>query len=120
MFYDSLLPHIAAPDEMDRVSTAGYAIGYLGGGVLLRHQPAVDSEPDDVRPAGHRRGHQAVVRQRRRLVAGLLDSRCSVACRSRRAVLEPDETAGAELDSGRVRARRGRRFTSCAAIARPS
>ena len=35
VFYDSLLPHIAAPDEMDRVSTAGYAIGYLGGGVLL-------------------------------------------------------------------------------------
>lgn len=35
VFYDSLLPHIAAPAEMDRVSTAGYAIGYLGGGVLL-------------------------------------------------------------------------------------
>ena len=35
VFYDSLLPHIAAPDELDRVSTAGYAIGYLGGGVLL-------------------------------------------------------------------------------------
>lgn len=34
-FYDSLLPHIARPDELDRVSTAGYAIGYLGGGVLL-------------------------------------------------------------------------------------
>jgi UMF1 family MFS transporter len=35
VFYDSLLPHIAAPAEMDRVSTAGYAIGYLGGGILL-------------------------------------------------------------------------------------
>ena len=35
VFYDSLLPHIARPDEMDRVSTAGYAIGYLGGGLLL-------------------------------------------------------------------------------------
>jgi MFS transporter, UMF1 family len=35
VFYDSLLPHIAAPDELDRVSTAGYATGYLGGGVLL-------------------------------------------------------------------------------------
>jgi UMF1 family MFS transporter len=34
-FYDSLLPHIAAPAEMDRVSTAGYALGYLGGGLLL-------------------------------------------------------------------------------------
>jgi len=35
VFYDSLLPHIAAPDEMDRVSTAGYAVGYFGGGILL-------------------------------------------------------------------------------------
>jgi UMF1 family MFS transporter len=35
VFYDSLLPHIAAPDEMDRVSTAGYAIGYFGGGIVL-------------------------------------------------------------------------------------
>jgi UMF1 family MFS transporter len=35
VFYDALLPHIAEPDEMDRVSTAGYAIGYLGGGLLL-------------------------------------------------------------------------------------
>jgi UMF1 family MFS transporter len=34
-FYDSLLPHIARRDEIDRVSTAGYAIGYLGGGMLL-------------------------------------------------------------------------------------
>ena len=35
VFYDSLLPHIARPDELDRVSTAGYALGYLGGGLLL-------------------------------------------------------------------------------------
>jgi len=35
VFYDSLLPHIAGPEEMDRVSTAAYALGYLGGGVLL-------------------------------------------------------------------------------------
>ena len=35
VFYDSLLPHIAAPEEMDRVSTAAYAIGYLGGGIVL-------------------------------------------------------------------------------------
>jgi UMF1 family MFS transporter len=35
IFYDSLLPHIARPAEMDRVSTAGYAIGYFGGGILL-------------------------------------------------------------------------------------
>ena len=35
VFYDSLLPHIARDDEIDRVSTAGYALGYLGGGLLL-------------------------------------------------------------------------------------
>jgi UMF1 family MFS transporter len=34
-FYDALLPHIAKPEEVDRVSSAGYALGYLGGGVLL-------------------------------------------------------------------------------------
>ena len=35
VFYDSLLPHIASADEIDRVSTAGYAIGFIGGGILL-------------------------------------------------------------------------------------
>src|SRR5690606_21744643 len=35
VFYESLLPHIASEHELDRVSSAGYAIGYLGGGVLL-------------------------------------------------------------------------------------
>ena len=35
VFYDSFLPHIAEGGEMDRVSTAGYALGYLGSGLLL-------------------------------------------------------------------------------------
>ena len=35
VFYDSLLPHVAKPDEIDQVSTRGYAMGYLGGGILL-------------------------------------------------------------------------------------
>jgi UMF1 family MFS transporter len=35
VFYDSLLPHIARDEEMDRVSTAGYALGYIGGGLHL-------------------------------------------------------------------------------------
>lgn len=35
VFYDSLLPHVAREDEMDRVSSQGYALGYLGGGILL-------------------------------------------------------------------------------------
>jgi UMF1 family MFS transporter len=35
VFYESLLPYIASEEEVDRVSTAGYAIGYVGGGILL-------------------------------------------------------------------------------------
>lgn len=35
VFYDSLLPHVARHDETDRVSAGGYALGYLGGGLLL-------------------------------------------------------------------------------------
>ena len=35
VFYDSLLPHVAKPEESDRVSAAGYAMGYIGGGTLL-------------------------------------------------------------------------------------
>lgn len=34
-FYDSLLPHIADGREIDRVSTGGFALGFLGGGLLL-------------------------------------------------------------------------------------
>ena len=33
--YYSFLPQIAGPDERDAVSSIGWAIGYLGGGVLL-------------------------------------------------------------------------------------
>ena len=35
VFYDSLLPHIARPEDIDYVSSKGYALGYLGGGILL-------------------------------------------------------------------------------------
>jgi UMF1 family MFS transporter len=35
VFYDSLLPHVASPSETDRVSAAGYAMGYVSGGILL-------------------------------------------------------------------------------------
>ncbi len=33
--YDALLCRIATPDERDRVSSRGWALGYLGGGLLL-------------------------------------------------------------------------------------
>lgn len=35
VFYDALLPHLVTPEKVDRASTAGFALGYLGGGLLL-------------------------------------------------------------------------------------
>jgi UMF1 family MFS transporter len=35
VIYNSFLPEIAAPDERDAVSSKGWGIGYIGGGVLL-------------------------------------------------------------------------------------
>ncbi|MBA3497895.1 MAG: MFS transporter [Gemmatimonadales bacterium] len=35
VFYEALLPHLARDGEIDRISTAGYALGYVGGGLLL-------------------------------------------------------------------------------------
>ena len=46
VFYEALLPHIAGRGEIDRVSTAGYALGYLGGGVLLALNLAWIQRPD--------------------------------------------------------------------------
>ncbi len=46
VFYEALLPHIAQRHEIDRVSTAGYALGYLGGGVLLALNLAWIQRPD--------------------------------------------------------------------------
>ncbi len=34
-FYDALLPHVAKDEDQDVVSARGYAMGYLGGGILL-------------------------------------------------------------------------------------
>ncbi len=34
-FYDSLIVSVAQPAEMDRVSSRGYGMGYLGGGLLF-------------------------------------------------------------------------------------
>jgi UMF1 family MFS transporter len=46
VFYDALLPHIARDDEIDRVSTAGYALGYIGGGALLALNLAWIQKPE--------------------------------------------------------------------------
>ena len=46
VFYDAFLPHLAREDEMDRVSTAGYALGYVGGGILLALNLAWIQKPE--------------------------------------------------------------------------
>ncbi|MHB0859634.1 MAG: MFS transporter [Anaerolineae bacterium] len=52
IFYDSLLPHVAQENDIDQVSTRGYAMGYLGGGLLLAlnllwiMQPSLFGIPD--------------------------------------------------------------------------
>ena len=46
VFYDSFLPHVARPEEVDRVSTAGYALGYVGGGLLLALNLAWIQKPE--------------------------------------------------------------------------
>ncbi len=35
IFYDALLVNVAQPNQRDRVSSLGYALGYLGGGLLF-------------------------------------------------------------------------------------
>lgn len=45
VMYDSLLPHVAAPEDMDAVSARGFGFGYLGGGLLLALQLVVITKP---------------------------------------------------------------------------
>jgi UMF1 family MFS transporter len=35
VFYDALLPRVAPPEHIDAVSSLGYSLGYLGGGLLF-------------------------------------------------------------------------------------
>jgi UMF1 family MFS transporter len=35
VFYDALLPRLAPPERIDAVSSLGYSLGYLGGGLLF-------------------------------------------------------------------------------------
>ncbi len=49
VFYDSFLPHIARPEDIDQVSSRGYATGYLGGGILLAvNMAAIMLVPDSL------------------------------------------------------------------------
>ncbi|CAA9326768.1 MAG: Uncharacterized MFS-type transporter [uncultured Nocardioidaceae bacterium] len=46
--YDAILCEIATPDERDRVSSRGWAMGYLGGGLLLAVNLALVTMHDTV------------------------------------------------------------------------
>ena len=45
IFYDSLLVDVASRDQLDRVSARGYALGYLGGGLLFAVNVAMTRWP---------------------------------------------------------------------------
>ena len=45
VFYDSLLTHVAPKGARDRLSASGYALGYLGGGLLLAFNVAMILKP---------------------------------------------------------------------------
>src|SRR2546422_7923997 len=44
VFYNAFLPEIASPDRRNAVSSNGWALGYLGGGLLLALNPALFSQ----------------------------------------------------------------------------
>ena len=46
VFYDALLPHVARRGELDRLSASGFALGYLGGGLLLALNLVLVQRPD--------------------------------------------------------------------------
>jgi len=46
VFYDSLLPSVCSTAESDYVSALGYALGYLGGGLLFVINVAMVLKPD--------------------------------------------------------------------------
>jgi MFS transporter, UMF1 family len=46
VFYDALLPEVTKGKDMDKVSSAGYAFGYIGGGILLAINLLMIQKPD--------------------------------------------------------------------------
>ena len=117
VFYDSLLPHVAKAEETDRVSAAGYALGYIGGGMLLLLNLAWILQPQWFGFASATSRRQGVVPVGRGVVGGVLDA----------ALPQVSRAAGAGRDAGRCaggigdRARRSSawrtRSARCGAIA---
>jgi UMF1 family MFS transporter len=45
VFYDALLPQLVPPHRLDRTSSLGYSLGYLGGGLLFVFNVAMTLRP---------------------------------------------------------------------------
>ncbi|MBI3978686.1 MAG: MFS transporter, partial [Chloroflexi bacterium] len=54
VFYNAFLPEIAGPEQRDAVSSNGWALGYLGGGLLLAMNLALFSQAESL---GLTQGH---------------------------------------------------------------
>jgi UMF1 family MFS transporter len=46
VFYDALLPHLVSKEKLDQLSTSGFALGYLGGGLLLAANLLLIQKPE--------------------------------------------------------------------------
>ena len=45
-FYDSFLPHLSSKDRLDWISSLGYSLGYIGGGILFLLNVLMFLNPD--------------------------------------------------------------------------
>jgi UMF1 family MFS transporter len=46
IFYDAMLADLVPDDQLDRISSFGYALGYLGGGLLFLINVLMTLQPD--------------------------------------------------------------------------
>lgn len=78
VFYDAFLPEIAPEDKLDRISTRGYAYGYIGGGHLALYQLAHDYETDLVLARRHGNRDKSCLYYRRDMVDRFLHTAFSL------------------------------------------
>jgi UMF1 family MFS transporter len=96
--YNAFLPEISGPDERDRVSSRAWALGYLGGGLLLAANLALFSAHESL---GLSQGHAVRFRRAR-------GGRSSPRSRS-----PPSATAGRDTPRNGVRRSRWRVSGNC-------